>query len=106
MLLSAPTGIGDRDGEAFAAAKRFKNENPTKGTGHNDTVDAFRHAYASFRMSQQMGQRTAKWFMDAHEISSPNPWSETAMDLWNNAVGRELAADYNNAWREPYLVVR
>ena len=48
-------------------------------------------------MTQEMGPELSKRFMDMHERSDPNPWSETAMDLWNNAVGRSLAMDPKNA---------
>ncbi len=74
-------------------------------SGHNNLIDDFRHAYASFRMTQEVGEAMAKAFMDAHQISSPNPLSETAMDLWNNAVGRKLAMDSANSERDPSEVI-
>ena len=54
-----------------------------------DTVlDAFRHAYFSFRLSQEIGVERTKKFTDAYEISHVNPPASRCMDLWNNLQGR------------------
>ena len=54
-----------------------------------DTVlDAFRHAYFSFRLSQEIGVERTKKFTDAYEISHINPPASRCMDLWNNQQGR------------------
>jgi hypothetical protein len=98
--------IGDRGGEAWIATEEFVRSIGYHGTRHNDFVDAFRHAYASYRMTQEVGADTSKDFMDLHERTDPNPWRETAMDLWNNAVGRSLATDPKNAGRKPAEVIR
>ncbi|PZO62884.1 MAG: hypothetical protein DI635_10120 [Pseudoxanthomonas suwonensis] len=62
--------------------------------GHNDELDAFRHAYVSGRVTQKAldVQTVAKHFGDANEIgpAHPNDPYEHRMDLWNNAVGRRL----------------
>ena len=61
---------------------------------HNGDADAFRHAYASAEMTRLYGEVFAKGSGDLWEvwgtvIHGPKP-SETNMDLWNNARGREI----------------
>jgi RHS repeat-associated protein len=72
--------------EATAAAR-------TSGFGntHNDEGDAWRHCYWSCRMAQKIGKEQAKQVGDIHEACGKNPPGETAMDLKNNQVGRDLA---------------
>lgn len=65
-----------------------------RAQGHNDELDAFRHAYTSGRVTQlAMGQQwVARNFGDKAEIgpAHPNDPYEHRMDLWNNEVGRRL----------------
>lgn len=65
--------------------------------GHNDALDAFRHAYTSGRVTQMaLGvQAVARHFGDQNETgpAHPNDPREHRMDLWNNEVGRRLGAD-------------
>ncbi len=49
---------------------------------------------------------TAKDFGDAHERSVANPTPERLMDLYNNKVGRDLAADPDNTGRDGREVIR
>lgn len=62
--------------------------------GHNDALDAFRHAYTSGRVTQlALGtQWVARHFGDAAEIgpAHPNDPYEHRMDLWNNEAGRRI----------------
>ncbi|WP_126944726.1 hypothetical protein [Xanthomonas sp. BRIP62409] len=62
--------------------------------GHNDQLDAFRHAYTSGRVTQlTLGQQwIARKFGDEAEIgpAHPNDPYEHRMDLWNNEAGRRL----------------
>lgn len=74
--------------------KRYPND-PDKF--HNDEADAFRHAYWSYLMTKAFGAERAKQFGDGHEISGRDPSGETYMDLYNNQVGRDLAASGGNA---------
>ncbi len=55
--------------------------------------DAFRHAYWNLRMARTLGPETAQRFADSREIGSTNTAGSRLMDLWNNFVGRRLAAD-------------
>jgi uncharacterized protein RhaS with RHS repeats len=60
-------------------------------TMHNDIADAYRHFTFNYMLTGMIGSsQTRKWAM-AHEVSSPNPAAELAMDLHNNALGRVLA---------------
>ncbi|TXI46032.1 MAG: hypothetical protein E6Q50_15770 [Lysobacter sp.] len=65
--------------------------------GHNDELDAFRHAYTSGRVTQHaLGQQwVARHFGDDNEIGPAhrNDPYEHRMDLWNNEVGRRLGDD-------------
>lgn len=62
--------------------------------GHNDEIDAFRHAYTSGRVTQiALGQQwLARRFGDDAEIGAahPNDPYEHRMDLWNNEAGRRI----------------
>ena len=69
-----------------------------KQSGHNDEVDAFRHAFlqGSFTWKARVAGKTvssdiAKYIGDDHEKNPKNPISEKNMDLWNNDVGRKAA---------------
>ena len=73
---------------------------------HNNEADAFRHAYWSFEIARKAGPEAAKEFGDAHERSDSNPTPERLMDLYNNKVGRDLAADPVNADRDGRDVIR
>ena len=59
---------------------------------HNNEADAFKHAYMSWFLSYWKDDLTAKQLGDMHEDETPNaPAYERNMDLWNNAIGREIA---------------
>lgn len=62
--------------------------------GHNDALDAFRHAYTSGRVTQiALGQQwLARRYGNDAEIgpAHPNDPYEHRMDLWNNEAGRRL----------------
>jgi uncharacterized protein DUF6973 len=62
----------------------------TSEGAHNGMQDALRHAMWNCLMTHSIGADAAKMFADAHEESSANAL-ETAMDLHNNEVGREVA---------------
>ncbi|MGK5030541.1 DUF6973 domain-containing protein [Janthinobacterium sp. MDT1-19] len=69
--------------------------------GHNNSWDAFRHAYVSAEMTRVHGSLTAKILGDMHEIKGDftrdQPWAEKNMDLWNNAAGRKIGENSYNA---------
>lgn len=62
--------------------------------GHND---AFRHAYWNALMAKHLGQDFASQFATAHEGLPNNPQDRETMDLYNNSIGRQIAADNPNA---------
>ena len=77
----------------YKAQKKYGFE---MGTGEhatwNNEADAFKHAYLSWYLSYKYGDEIAKYFGDMHEDETPNaPAYERNMDLWNNAIGREIA---------------
>ncbi|MFA5880254.1 MAG: hypothetical protein WC860_08840 [Candidatus Margulisiibacteriota bacterium] len=61
--------------------------------GHNDDIDAFRHAYVSGIITKQHGEAVAYALGLTREISGnlndKQPSEEQNMDLWNNAIGRQ-----------------
>ena len=70
---------------------------------HNNEADAFKHAYMSWYLSFHHGDKISKYFGDKHENETPNaPWGERNMDLWNNAIGREIAYDMKQKLGEDY----
>ena len=59
---------------------------------HNGPQDAIRHCDWSCEMAQTIGPEQAQKVGDIHEACGNNPPGEKAMDLHNNAVGRELGS--------------
>lgn len=73
---------------------------PKKSDGSIDTmqpgfrdndVDAFRHAYVSGIFTHEYGEKTATILGWMNEFFLSGSGNDRNMDLWNNAVGRELA---------------
>jgi hypothetical protein len=87
-------GVATNELENQVALGRFG-----KASKHNGDGDAFRHAVWSINMTREIGPDAAKEIGDAHERSEVNPVGERLMDLFNNAVGRQLAMDPANAGR-------
>ncbi len=71
-------------------------KNPTT-KGHNDSRDAFRHAYISALTTYRYGETAAKALGDINEAKNNLPWKngnpplEEWMDQENNRIGREIA---------------
>jgi Ca2+-binding RTX toxin-like protein len=68
-------------------------ETPT----HNDGADAFRHAFTSAYFANLFGRPIAEALGDMNEIKGDlnlvgNPKAELNMDVWNNAIGRDIGA--------------
>lgn len=62
-------------------------------SGHNDASDAFRHAYWNALMVVHIDYNWAYRWATAHEEGAEGqPEIEKEMDLWNNRVGRLIAA--------------
>lgn len=57
--------------------------------GHND---AFRHCYWNARLAVAFGAQWTRAFTTAHEGLEKNPAVREAMDLYNNSIGRRIAA--------------
>ena len=68
--------------------ERGEGEHPT----WNNESDAFKHTYLSWFLSWFIDDETSKKLGDMHEDETPDaPEYERNMDLWNNAIGREIA---------------
>lgn len=90
--------------EATRAAQAIYGEtNPELQDGE---PDAFPHALWSYMMAKELGSDTAKAFGDGHERSGIDSPGGRLMDLYNNAVGRDLAKDPANLGRPDRDVIR
>jgi hypothetical protein len=78
---------------------RTSQGNEVKGAedGHND---AFRHAYWNALLTKRFGEEFATSYATAHEGVPGNPADKEAMDLYNNQLGRRIAAENPNASEE------
>ena len=83
--------------EAYEQAQRLGMS--SRGA-HNGELDAFRHAYASARMTQEWGESLARKGGFRHEQNHPNEMSEHVMDLYNNEFGRNVAKENLSASAE------
>ena len=90
-MVNYATSTGELMKEAHTQAARLGVISPD-GSNHNDSVDAFRHAYASARLAQTYGVDAPRKFGIKHEQDVPNDWHETVMDLHNNQVGRKYGS--------------
>ncbi len=65
--------------------------------GHNDEVDAFRHAYMQAHMTLEYGKDVAKVIGDIYErwgdYTEGQNSIERNMDLWNNEIGRQIGEE-------------
>jgi hypothetical protein len=89
-------GLGPFEMQAFkdihddafdSADQRFPSEDK-----NDDQNDAFRHAYWNALMVKEYGAEWAEDYATAHEQLAGNPGPREAMDLYNNEVGRNIAA--------------
>lgn len=78
---------------------------PNNVTAVEEAVDAFRHALWNYRMAKSLGSDKAKQFGDAYERHTDNPLGDRLMDLHNNKVGRQLAAEERNRSRPDEEVI-
>jgi hypothetical protein len=93
---------GDLRKEAMERATKEYGEEKA----HNDVGDAFRHAYWSYRISEEFGSDIAKQIGDAHERNAGQATGEQLMDLFNNAQGRMAQQDPANKDRDPAEVIK
>ncbi|KWX66385.1 hypothetical protein [Mycobacterium sp. NAZ190054] len=93
MMRADPARIPDlfviRDHATAEAVARFP---PPDGRDVDNHTDAFRHAYASALMTHRFGEEWTARFTAAHEGRPDNDTASMAMDLFNNEVGRGIAA--------------
>jgi len=90
------------DAATAASQSEYGKTNPALANGEGA---AFRHALWSYKMAKEIGAGAARGFGDAHERDG-QPDGERLMDLYNNAIGRELASDPRNKDRSDEEVIR
>lgn len=96
------TGIGEITNffeikaQAEDAAKKTY-ANPDQNALNDGHGDAFRHMYWNALMTQRYGAEWTENYGAAHEGLGANPPTREAMDLHNNAIGRQIAIDNPNA---------
>jgi len=87
--------------KAYEYSQKLKL-NISKGTrGYNDEADGFRHAFVHANLTYNYGELASKIIGNEHEMdfhkSAGMPddlWKkEKNMDLWNNAIGREIGEE-------------
>ncbi|BAS68398.1 cadherin-like domain-containing protein [Bathymodiolus septemdierum thioautotrophic gill symbiont] len=92
-----------KDARDFYQSLSGKSDAQMQGLGHNDDLDAFRHAYTSGRVSQLTFDWVAEYFGNKNELpndktknKNKNDPYEHRMDLWNNEIGRRFAQQNDN----------
>ncbi|WP_369371859.1 hypothetical protein AB1046_00660 [Promicromonospora sp. Populi] len=96
LSLGEKSDFSDIKDDAFGAADdRFPSDDQ-----NDDQNDAFRHAYWNALMTSRYGEQWAEDYGTAHEQRPGNPASREAMDLYNNEVGRRIAAENPDASSE------
>lgn len=101
MPLSTDQIYQDKQRYTQEADSYFRNKYPDifppgkniSNFGHNDSIDAFRHAYVSGRFAQDYGPGQSFLFGAYHELTNPNDGPERHMDFWNNSKGIEYSKD-------------
>lgn len=64
-----------------------------------------RHQYASAVTAQQLGDKSALFLGNLHEWLYPGGHQDTAIDKYNNRMGREYAKKYPKYTKQQYLDV-
>ena len=92
--------IREYQDEAYEMAKKIGYK-VDSSTGHNDELDAFRHAYASAKVFQD-SEFLSKYGGIFHEVKgqlkdvfsrdpkNSQPVAESLMDIHNNRIGRDI----------------
>jgi hypothetical protein len=92
MLNAKETAVAKAD--HFYPWEKVVDPGYGQNDGHND---AFRHTYWNALMSSQFGEEFTTAYATAHEAIPGNPSTREAMDLFNNELGRSIAADHPDA---------
>lgn len=78
--------------DALAEAQRRMPPGSSADVFNDGHGDAFRHCYWNARLSIEFGEAWTRAFCTAHEARAGNEALSEAMDLYNNEVGRAIAA--------------
>jgi hypothetical protein len=68
-------------------------DRPRRVPPDNSHANAFVHAYMSARFAQEFGPEWSKAITTAHETANGNRPPSMSMDLFNNDIGRQVAAE-------------
>lgn len=91
------TGLGPVFNTATSVSEKYYPDEI-----HNGRGDAMRHIMASALAAQKYGAIPAAMLGYANEIISLDPMDESGMDIYNNALGRELGAKYKDPMELEY----
>ena len=94
-----------REDAVKSMREKIKAGNLPTSRPHNNAAYAFRHTLGSYKVAKKLGPALAKEIGDAHEVTAVNTEGERLMDLYNNEVGRRLAADRRNHSRPDEEVI-
>jgi hypothetical protein len=94
--------VDETKADAIAAGRR---DDFPHGAAGEIPVDAVRHALWSYRIAKKHGASAAKDILDAHELRVPSQHGDRLMDLFNNMIGRQLAANKDNHGRPDIDVI-
>ena len=88
------------ENKAMEYGKKYGLKQNEVSPGWDDEIDAFRHAFMQAYITANSGAGNAKFLGDAYEkigdIMHSQPSGERNMDLWNNAIGREIGEEVKN----------
>ena len=88
------------ENKALEYGKKYGLKENKLSPGWDDEIDAFRHAYMQAYITANSGQDKAKFLGDAYEkigdFLHTQPVGERNMDMWNNAIGREIGEEVKN----------
>lgn len=88
------------ENKALEYGKKYGLKTNPVQEGWDDEVDAFRHAFMQAYITANQDEKTAKFLGDTYEkigdFTHTQPSSERNMDMWNNAIGREIGDEVKN----------
>ena len=103
------TSKKDVEKEAYYFFNKFVRDITEVDSGHNNDIDAFRHAYASGIYTMEFGDKIACLLGQFNEIKGAlhsQPDAEKNMDLWNNWVGRKYGKKAKSKIELAKLIVK
>lgn len=82
----------------FVYGKKYDLQINPKTPGWNDEIDAFRHCFSQALISLKFNENFSEKFGTIYEMKNQifdkQKPDERNMDQWNNAIGREIAKEF------------